>query len=69
MIKLWKLLLIQMVKEFHLTYWCPQEILRIVPNKKELDADGQTLVHAVIEVIDEFGRLVPTAELKTYARV
>ena len=43
--------------------------IRIVPDKKELDAYGQSLIHAVIEVIDEFGRLVPTAELKASACV
>jgi beta-galactosidase len=43
--------------------------IRIVPDKKELMADGQSLVHAVIEVIDEEGNLVPTAELKTVAQV
>jgi beta-galactosidase len=43
--------------------------IRILPDKKELAADGQSLVHAVIEVIDEDGRLVPTAELKTTAHV
>ncbi|MEH7098397.1 glycoside hydrolase family 2 TIM barrel-domain containing protein [Neobacillus vireti] len=43
--------------------------IRILPDKMELVADGQSLVHAVIEVIDENGRLVPTAELKTTAHV
>lgn len=43
--------------------------IRIVPDKKELVADGKSLVHAVIEVIDKEGNLVPTAELKTTAHV
>jgi beta-galactosidase len=43
--------------------------IRIIPDKKELAADGQSLVHAVLEIIDEFGRLVPTAEMKSSACV
>ncbi|WP_088104814.1 glycoside hydrolase family 2 TIM barrel-domain containing protein [Halalkalibacter urbisdiaboli] len=43
--------------------------IRIIPDKKELSADGQSLVHAVIEVVDAENRLVPTAELKATAKV
>jgi beta-galactosidase len=43
--------------------------IRIVPDKKELTADGQSLVHAVVEVVDREGRLVPTAEYKATAKV
>jgi beta-galactosidase len=43
--------------------------IRIVSDKKELTADGQSLVHAVIEVVDEAGRLVPTAEIKCEGKV
>jgi len=43
--------------------------IRIVPDKKELSADGQSLIFAVIEVVDEEGRHVPTAEIKAKATV
>mgnify|MGYP000492398449 CR=1 FL=1 len=42
---------------------------RIVLEKKELPADGQSLAYAVVEIIDANGRLVPTAELKATAQV
>ncbi|MBT2291509.1 DUF4982 domain-containing protein [Paenibacillus albidus] len=44
------------------------EGIRIVPDKKELAADGQSLIHAVIEIVDSEGRLIPTAELKATAK-
>ncbi len=43
--------------------------IHITPDKKEISADGQSLIHAAIEVVDEKGRLVPTAELKAEATV
>ena len=43
--------------------------IRIVPDKKELAADGQSLVYAIVEITDAEGRLVPTAELKASAKV
>ncbi|MBP1969267.1 hypothetical protein J2Z83_001371 [Virgibacillus natechei] len=38
--------------------------IRIVPDKKELKADGQSLIFAEIEIIDAEAGLVPTADLK-----
>lgn len=43
--------------------------IRIVPDKKELATDGQSLSFAVVEIVDEEGRLVPTAEYKASATV
>ena len=43
--------------------------IRIVPDKKELIADGQSLCFAVVEIIDAEGNLVPTAEMKATAKV
>lgn len=43
--------------------------VRIVPEKKELVADGQSLCFAVVEIIDADGNLVPTAEMKATAKV
>ncbi|WP_138750789.1 glycoside hydrolase family 2 TIM barrel-domain containing protein [Paenibacillus sinopodophylli] len=43
--------------------------IRITTDKKELAADGQALVHAVVEIIDGEGRTVPTAEFKATATV
>jgi len=43
--------------------------IRIIPDKNELSADGQSLVHAVVEIVDAEGQLVPTAEFKATAIV
>ncbi|MFB5678864.1 glycoside hydrolase family 2 TIM barrel-domain containing protein [Paenibacillus terreus] len=43
--------------------------IRITPDKNVLPADGQALVHAIVEIVDGEGRLVPTAELKASANV
>ncbi|WP_018885838.1 glycoside hydrolase family 2 TIM barrel-domain containing protein [Paenibacillus massiliensis] len=44
------------------------EGIRIVPDKKELAADGQSLIYAIIEIVDAEGRLVPTVELEATAK-
>ncbi|MNJ57193.1 hypothetical protein D3C77_527720 [compost metagenome] len=43
--------------------------IRIVPEKKELAADGQSLCYAVVEIIDAAGNCVPEASLPAVARV
>ena len=43
--------------------------IRITPDKKELVADGQSLCHAVVEVIDGEGNLVPNAQIMSFAKV
>lgn len=43
--------------------------IRISLEKKELEADGQSLCFAVVEIIDADGNLVPTAEMKVTAKV
>lgn len=43
--------------------------IRIVLDRKELIADGQSLCFAVVEIIDAEGNLVPTAEMKSAAKV
>ncbi|MDQ8735612.1 glycoside hydrolase family 2 TIM barrel-domain containing protein [Paenibacillus sp. LHD-38] len=43
--------------------------IRISPDKKELAADGQSLVYATVEIVDAEGNLVPTAEFKANAGV
>ena len=43
--------------------------IRITPEKSEITADGQSLNFAVVEIIDENGNRVPTAELKAIAKV
>ncbi|WP_431088809.1 glycoside hydrolase family 2 TIM barrel-domain containing protein [Paenibacillus sp. 8b26] len=44
------------------------EGIRMIPDKKELMADGQSLIHVVVEIIDAEGRLVPTADFKATAK-
>lgn len=43
--------------------------VRILPDEKKLAADGQSLSFAVVEIVDENGNLVPTAEIKATAKV
>ncbi|MCM8710048.1 DUF4982 domain-containing protein [Clostridium sp. SYSU_GA19001] len=43
--------------------------IRIIPETKELIADGQSLCFAVVEIIDSEGNLVPNAEIKATAKV
>lgn len=43
--------------------------IRILPETKELIADGQSLCFAVVEIIDAEGNLVPDAEIKAIAKV
>ncbi|CAN7387667.1 DUF4982 domain-containing protein [Paenibacillus sp. LjRoot153] len=43
--------------------------IRINPERMEVVADGQSLLHAVVEIIDAEGNLVPGAELKAKAQV
>lgn len=43
--------------------------IRINSDKSELTADGQSLCFAVVEIVDEEGNLVPTAEMKAIAKV
>lgn len=43
--------------------------IKVSPDKKELMADGQALSFVVVEIVDEDGNLVPTAELKAVAKV
>ncbi|WP_337101851.1 glycoside hydrolase family 2 TIM barrel-domain containing protein [Paenibacillus sp. YIM B09110] len=43
--------------------------IRISPDKTELAADGKSLVHAIVEIVDVEGNLVPTAEFKATAGV
>ncbi|WP_338540636.1 glycoside hydrolase family 2 TIM barrel-domain containing protein [Paenibacillus tundrae] len=45
------------------------EGIRIVTDKKELVANGQSLIYAVVEIVDAEGTLVPTAELKATAKL
>lgn len=42
--------------------------IRILPDRRELSADGQSLLFAVVELVDEAGRLVPTAEEELQAK-
>lgn len=43
--------------------------IRIIPDKTEMDADGQSLIFCEIEVVDEEGRRVPDAALPMTAAV
>ena len=43
--------------------------VKITPEKTEILADGQSLCFTVVEIVDENGNLVPTAEIKAKAKV